>query len=439
MGFKFYTAARAAAVLGLTTALVSLGTVAATAPSASADPVYTSALVGVGSNTTQDLFNALAGAAPFPASTTPVQASKYFTAIHSSDSTGDVGIVSWDAVDPGTLAPGCLLNGAKPGSAEIDRPNGSGSGQNALSDANDGDAWAPTTNCSQNSTSSGDATGQIDFSRSSSGPSSAHPGTNLTFVPFARDGVGYAYYAPAQADHGAADAGALSNAQLQALFGTGNTASGGVLTLGNGDKIFACMMQAGSGTGQFWDGAMGNNGTGATSDTSAVNSGCGDTLEENGGSSFVTSTFVSSLTATEVAVIPFSAGSWIAQANLVARDRSATARTDGANLGNIDGLGVPYTGSPGSEAPNNTFYASTVYGRDLYVVLPTIKLGGPAGSNGALKSLFTNLEPSPNNVAVICQSAAQTTINMFGFTGNLPAGQTCGMTGNAAFQSGYTQ
>ena len=444
MRFKLQKAARNAAAVGLATAMVSLGAIAVAAPPAGADPVYTSALVGVGSNTTQDLFNAFAGASPFPAPVAnaglgqEAQASKYFTGIHSSDATGDVGLQSWDAVDPTTLLAGCLTKGAKPGFAEVDRPNGSGAGANALSDANDGDAWDPTTNCGQSATSAGDAAGQFDFARSSSGPSGV--GTALTFIPFARDGVSYLYYSPVLADHGAAGAGNLSSTTLETLFGTGGTPNPtGTTTVTVASVTYtleACMMQAGSGTGKFWDGAMGNNGAGTTSQQSAINSGCSDTLEENGGNAFVNSTFVQALTGNEIAIIPFSAGSWIAQANLVARDRTDQARTDGANLGSIDSFGEPYTGTPGSEVPNAAFYASTVYGRDLYVVVPTSKLGGPAGSNGALKTLFTTLN---GNAPPICSAAAATTINSFGFTTTLAAGQTCGETGVAALEEAYTQ
>ena len=58
-------------------------------------------------------------------------------------------------------------------------------------------------------------------------------------------------------------------------------------------------------------------------------------------------------------------------------------------------------------SPSATFYASTTYGRDVYNVLPTAKVGGLAGCQPDVKTLFVG------NTSAICQ--ATTTINNFGF------------------------
>ncbi len=424
---------RAAAVLGLATMMASLGTQVISAAPAVADPQYPSSFVGVGSNTTQDLFNAFAGAAPFPVTTS--QPTAYYTPLHSSNATGDIGIVSWEAVDPVSGNPGCLGGGAKPGFAEIDRPNGSGSGAKALSDANDTDEWNVASGCGQTvagGTAGGnDATGQIDFARSSSGPTGV--GNQLTFIPFARDGVTYLYFSPSATSVTNSGVANLTSTQLHSLFGTGGTASpSGTITV-DGITIYACMMQSGSGTGSFWDTAMGN-GTagGAISDASAVNSGCGDTYEENAGNSFVDNVAISgsALTSTQVAIMPFSAGSWVGQANQVALDRSSDARGDQAlneaGLGQIDADGVPYTGTAPNEVPNDTFYQNTTYGRDLYVVLPTSKASGPGSA--ALKSLFVGTS------SAICHETS--TISAFGFDPTLLSTQTCGETGSTGGPSG---
>jgi hypothetical protein len=420
-----------AGALGLATLLVTVGTAVITAPPASADPTFPSSLVGVGSDTIQDLFNAFSGAEPVNIAG---QAATFYTPLHSSDATGDVTVTSYDAVDPKTGAAGCLSPSAKLGGSELDRPNGSGAGMNALSAANDGSAFAPTSNCGETGSSTGDATGAFDFSRSSSGPNATKfPGSQLTFIPFARDGVSYIFYSPAQADKGLGDVGAMTSTQLQALYGTGNNVTSGKITLSDGHTVFACMMQPGSGTGKFFDQAMGNDGTGTTSDNSAIASGCGDTLEENGGNTFVTNSFIAGLSATQDAIMPFSIGSWVAQNNQAAQDRSATARADGANIGTIDALGAPYT-SNGATPPiltsSPTFFASTTYGRDLYVVVPTSKLGV---GNAALKSLFASISGSTPS---ICAAAAQATVVKFGFISALAAGQTCGMT---TLTQGFTQ
>lgn len=413
----------------VTTVLMALGLTAITtltAVPAGADPQYKTAFVGGGSDTIQDLFNAFQGAAPFPPGAS--QPAKYYTPLHSSDATADLGIVSWDAVDPSTGAAGCLAPGAKLGGAELDRPNGSGAGMSALSAANDGSAWAPTTNCGETPTSTNDATGQFDYSRSSSGPNPAKfPGTQLTFLPFARDGVTYMYFSPGQADHGTADAANLTSTTLQQLFGTGNASTSGKVTLGNGHVLFACMMQSGSGTGKFWDQAMGNDGTGTTADASAVASGCSDTLEENGGNTFEANAFVQGL-GNDVAIIPFSAGSYVAQLNKAALDRTSTGVAAGAALGSPDALGAPFTGTAPNLVPSPTYYASTIYGRDLYVVLPTNKATGVG--NAAIKSIFVG------TTSAICSSSMNATVGAFGFTRNLPSPQTCGMTG---LTQGFTQ
>jgi hypothetical protein len=218
---------------------------------------------------------------------------------------------------------------------------------------------------------------------------------------------------------------------LKALYGTTGTATSGVITNFRltGHDVFACMVQGGSGTGKFWDKAMGNDGTGTTAHLSAVHSGCNASVdyEENGYNSWAASAFITGLTATQDAVIPFSAGSWISQANGVANDRSANGRTGGVDLlGAIDGV-APTTGTAPSEAPNATYYASTTYGRDLYVVVPTSKVPAIGGDAG-LKSLFRG------GTSVICSSASQTLINKFGFSS--ATAKPCGTTGDATLQSG---
>lgn len=129
-------AAGAAALLGSFTSV------------ASADPGTTPAktdIVGVGSDTTEDVLNFLAsgynGKSPAPANK----------------------LASWDAFGSVAITPAF-------GCAEIPRPAGSGAGVAALRNNTDG--------C-------------IDFARSSSGPK-ADQG-DLVFVPFAKDILTYAY------------------------------------------------------------------------------------------------------------------------------------------------------------------------------------------------------------------------------------------------------
>jgi hypothetical protein len=337
----------------------------------------------------------------------------FYTPIHSSVATGSKTVVSWDAVDSAGN-PRCVT--PKVGAPQIDGPNGSAQGVSALSRSIDGASWFKTANCGGSATTTGNVTGQIDFARSSAGPASFPAGTTLTFLPFARDGVSFAYF-----DHGTNELANLTTAQLQALYGTGNVSTTGIITLANGHTVAACMVQSGSGTGKFWDKAMGNAGNGTTAHASAVASGCNATVdyEENGANSWLTSTFISTLPTTEDAVIPFSAGQWIAQLNQASLDRSSTGCGGGVGLGTIDSVNPRTTAGCGTgQALNATYYANTTYGRDLYIVVPTSKVGVP-GDPG-LKSLFVGAS------SAIC--SAVSTIQTFGFSTATLSG-ACGSTG----------
>ena len=85
--------------------------------------------------------------------------------------------------------------------------------------------------------------GLVDFARSSAGPSAA--GTTLTYIPFGRDGLSFAYYR-----NGGAPVTTLTSAQLTSLFCTGPQIIGGV-------EIVPCGIQTGSGTFTFWNTALG--------------------------------------------------------------------------------------------------------------------------------------------------------------------------------------
>jgi hypothetical protein len=260
--------------------------------------------------------------------------------------------------------------------------------------------------------------GQIDFARSSRGPNNTTTRL-LTYIPFSRDAVSYAYI-----QHGTQSITQLTTAQLTALYSNTST---GTINVG-GDTVRACLAQTGSGTTSFFLGAIGV--SQATAVSAATASGCftAPGVEENGGDAFLTK--ANSVNTTDDFVINFSAGSWISQANGAALDRSAAARTAGVDLGNPDQIGgagnKPYTGTAPNEVPNATFYNFTsgtavgTYGRNLYIVVSTSRIGtfGDAG----LKSLFVG------GTSAICSAAAQTTVNKFGFlTLNGTVG-TCGAT-----------
>ena len=419
---KIKARAKVAAILIATTGSLVGGNLASASRTAGADPAAASAYNGVGSDTIQDLFDAYSGAEPFP----PSPATVYSIPMHSSAASGNKTINSWDAVPAGgtAAAPGCIIT--KYGGNSFDRPNGSSNGIAAIRAAA---TVPPTTFANSAATCAGPqpVTGQVDFARSSRGPNAgtspcATPPDCLSWVPFARDAVSFAFY-----DHSTNNIATLTTTKLHDLYssGTGTLCASGVAPpcAAGDDLIKACLTQSGSGTTKFWEGAIG------VADAVAVNaatmSGCYGTvgIEENGANAFFT--FASAQPLGTDSVVDFSAGSWISQANGVALDRSGTARAGGVDMGAIDALGKPYIGTAPNEAPNPVFYASPLYGRDVYVVVSTRKFAAITGDAG-LKSLFLG------GTAQICTAGALATALKFGFSS--PPSVACGtqITANLA-------
>jgi hypothetical protein len=396
------TSARILSVLAASSAGVGLANVAATSSVAHADPAFVTALSGVGSDTIQDVFDAYSGADPYPGS--PSGTPLYYTALNAGTSSAstDVSVASWDAIPAGgtAAAPGSIAT--KLGGPSFDRPNGSSNGITALFDAVTSTPWVASTG---DVTGPVSVTGQIDFARSSRGPKTA--GTTLTWIPFARDAVSVAYFVK-----GTANLATITTAQLQTIYTNGSISIGG-------DTVIGCLPQAGSGTRSFFETAI--NVSDTTAAAAATANGC-NSAEENGANSFAT--FANGLGAGTDAVIPFSVGSWISQANGVALDRSASGRTAGVNLAdidNIDGTATPYNGTAPTETANTTFYSNTQYGRNVFVVAPTTKVTG-FGANAAYKGLFVGA------TSAICSASAQTTANKFGFDSLIASEGTCGST-----------
>ncbi|GEC09437.1 hypothetical protein SSP24_70920 [Streptomyces spinoverrucosus] len=168
------------------------------APVASADPAPGDyrVVAGVGSDTTQDVLNGLG---------------------ESID--GGTLIASYDATGPSpikTRANGC----------EMDRPNGSSDGIEALS--NDIDA---NTNC-------------LDFARSSRSVATA--GTDLTWIPFASDKLTMAVR-----DGSPLEGVDFTTAQLKAIYECSVTSV-------NGNPVTPLIPQSGSGTRSYFLGQIGN-------------------------------------------------------------------------------------------------------------------------------------------------------------------------------------
>lgn len=316
-----------AVTLGVTLAAAGATLLALGAP-AQADPTTFKTWAGVGSDTTQDVLNALVG---------------------GSGVTSKAG--SYNAFGTATIT-------TKSGGPEFNRPSGSGAGVQALSYSVNGQPYNGVT-----------ITGQVDFARSSSGPA-AGTGNGLTYIPFARDGVSYAYKGSKTA------IGALSTSQLNQVY-SANTP----VTI-NGVKVTGVLPQSASGTRKFFLAAIGVTTVGSTVvQTSSP---------ENDGTI---------LTATN-SIVPFSAAQWIAQYNGV-----TTKTIAGTNLGRPNAV-APTVANGTKQAPNPTFYNTGAFGRYVYNVVPTSKVG--------VKNTVASLFAGPT--AVFCSTKALGIDMKYGFS-----------------------
>jgi hypothetical protein len=389
---------RLATAVALVAGAAGVATLVDFTSTAQADPAFTSAYVGVGGDVPQDVVAALSGASPAPPSATV----NWYTPLHSSSATNNKTIVSFDANPAGgtTSNPGCITT--KLGGPSFDRPGSTTSGLAALLAAVTGSGWV---NSSASCTGTAvNVTGQIDFVRAARGPKTA--GTQLTFIPYARDGLGVIEF-----DHGTGHLATLTTAQLTALY----SSSTGTSTI-NGDTVYACLTISGSTPRSNLESAIGVSDT--TASTAATAAGCNNKIQNSGNDFW---TFASTLPAGSDAVIPISSGSWISQANGLAVDRSDQARTGGADLAAIDALGKPYTGTAPSELPRTTYYQSTSYGYNIYNVVPSSKLSGFT-QDKALQSLFVG------SGSALCSSGEQTIVNQYGFDSLTGSEGTCGST-----------
>lgn len=376
--------------------------------SAKADPKQLTAAVGVGSDTIQDVMNAFSG------NTNNIN----YVPLQSSVASGSRQIISFDAIPPAGVTGACIT--VKPGAPTIDRPNGSGAGRRALSRAIDGTGYGNTAvgfACG----GVNNVSGLLQFARSSAGPAAGDTGTALTYVPFGRDAVSFAAYRA----NGVAVT-SLTRAQLTTLFTTGPAVIGGV-------RIVPCGIQLGSGTKTFWDGVTtataAQEATATTECNALVANALGGRAEENDGNALKArgdALAAVPATANDQVIVGFSAASFIAKSNLVAPG----APPAGVSMGSIsdDGviiapatvgqnLGSPVTGVVPNLQESATFYASAIFGRQVYNVFSTAVISSAFG-NADLKSLFVG------PTSAMCSAAATTTIGNFGF---LPIA-TCGST-----------
>jgi hypothetical protein len=396
---------------------------------AQADPSWTTGFVGVGADVTQDLWAAYTGASPAPG--LDQTNTTFYSPLNAGQANNFLTVESYDANPPGepTTTAGAIITTA--GGNAWDRPNSTTSGLLALYDETQGISYEGNPSFVGKAVN---IEGQVAFARTARGPSGKLPGNALTFIPYARDGLGVLEYtAPGSSP---ASVGSLTEAELAALYSTDN----GEETI-NGLNVYACLTISGSTPRSNLESALGVSDTTASAavadaDAGSVTGGLCPSITQNNGNAFYSA--VSSLPAGSAAVIPISAGSWESQANDVALDRSATARANGidladiTNASNVD-LGKPYgSGTIGSgpnagktgEVANPTYYADSAWGYSLYTAVPTPEVNssfdGGFDISAPLEALFVG------SGSALCSSAAQSTAHDFGFA-SLSGGEgTCG-------------
>jgi len=406
---------KGAAVVTAVGSIAALGLVGGTAQ---ADPQFPTAFVGVGSDTTQDVLNALSGYAPAPGLS--AADSRYEPAIASNGQQ----LLSFNALNPDPAGDTCMT--AKLGGPAFDRPNGSTNGREALSRAIDLTGWG-TAACG----GIADLDGQLDFARTSSGPAANDPGTQLTYSVLGRDAVSLGFYRNGVAGNTINPATSNSNlvktrwtrAELTSLFSNATGAAQPFLA-DNGTtsiNVLACGIQIGSGTYSFTRGVYNVN---AGQENTAVAT-CGNTaatrLQENDSTGLKAK---GDANPTVQVVVGFSAGAFVGKSNGVA---SPNPQTDGVGLAVItnDGagnnIGVAFTGAAPNLVPAPTFYNNPTFGRTVYNVVPTSKIDAAFGNEG-LKNMFKDPDGAGAGLAAICQESA--TIQQFGFL----VSSTCGNT-----------
>jgi ABC-type phosphate transport system substrate-binding protein len=387
--------ARLGALLAAVAVAATAVAVTAGAP-AGADPKQLDAYIGLGSDTTQDILNALAGHAN----------GRNFTPIQSAPP-HQRQVISFDAVPPAGATDNCIT--PKVRAATMYRPNGSTQGMRALSRAIDGTGYGPTGQCGGRK----DVSGLVDFARSSSGPPTGDTGTALTYVPFGRDAVGFAYYRAA-----GSPVTSLTRAQLTSLFTNGAQTIGGV-------RILPCGIQLGSGTKSFWDTVAGVTAPQEAAATAECNNlggvpdGAGRVQESDGEQLKIKGDLAHAAVPGTQVVVGYSAANFIAQSNGVAAKSEPPAGVDMGTVsdnGNGVNLGKPYTGTAHNLLPASAFYSDGTFGRFVYNVFPTTIIDTGFG-NADIRSVFRG------PTSAICSAAAQSIVNQFGF---LSIGASCG-------------
>lgn len=344
-------------------ATLALAGMAFGAVTASADPTPAAykTLNGVGSDTIQDVMNGIAS------------------------TTTNMG--SYDAVAVGSTT----IQTTATGNA-FNRPNGSGQGQQALSASSDttgGHLWGGVN-----------IVGQVDFARSSSGPDATISGTDLTFIPFAKDAVTFAVNSASDFPRDIAVGSLAQDSLAVAPFTLRNIYQCKVTTFNNsnGDPvtITPLLPQSGSGTRKFFLATIGLTETNvAGCATSTVN---GVSVEEHNGLAITG----------PGAIVPFSVAQYLSQSNHSALPTNVLERRGVIDLGRIGSVS-PFSLVNGVDMINTNFPVI----RSVYNVVQTSRL-----TDAAIAAAFVG------STSTMCTNAAL--IAKYGFAPLI--GSACGTT-----------
>lgn len=376
--------------VGLGTTAVAVGALALPAQADPAPGTF-GTLVGLGSDTTQDVVGAIAASSG--------------GLLASYDATGGASVVT------------------RAGGNAIPRANGSGAGRDLLRVAIGQTPNANVATLAEGAKAvvTADVVGTVDFARSSSGPSTADVTADgvLTYIPFATDAVTYAV-AP-----GSAIPTDLTTLQLTAIYKgqydrVASLPGGGSQLLGPADavplgatvtKITTFVPQAGSGTRSYWLGKVGiteNDIAGGTYPNITATDFAGHPVQEHHGQALVSGTDAQD----RGAIVPFSAGQWVAQGNGKVADNRA-----GAVLGATNAV-APVTGAAGAYALNPAYNA---YTRLVYNIVPSRLADDPSS---------TVAKAFVGPTSFVCSQTA--TIAAYGF-GPLTGSTACGDTTTRAY------
>lgn len=387
--FKITRKSRLVKVAAATAAVGSLAAIgfAGSSP-AQADPKQYEGLVAIGSDTTQDVLNAFSG----------FSSGINYTPLQSSVGTNQTQIISFNAG-----AASCIAT--KTGSGAILRPNGSTGGRRALSQIGLGAvSWGTGSICGAK-----DVSGIIDFARSSSTPAAGDSGTDLTYVPMARDALTFAYYS-ADGTSGTD----TTRANLTSIFTNGTGLIGTT-------PVIPCGIQTSSGTYGSWNTAANVSGSVMEAGTALCRGlggvpDAGGRLQEHSGPELKIKGDLLAATSSPLCdgvagggsvscanaqvIIGFSASQFVARSN----GKADPAPGPGVGMGSISGASF-VTGTAPNVAAVPAGYADPIFGRDVYNVFLTPVITDPG--NQVLQTLF--LGPT----SAVC--SADATVESLGF------------------------